>query len=86
MGEERNSCKNKKIVFMGTPEIATFALSALLDKSFDVVAVVCQPDKPSGRNKQIVFSEVKKLAISKNIKVFQPVSYTQMTQTKKIQV
>ncbi|BAC43840.1 methionyl-tRNA formyltransferase [Malacoplasma penetrans] len=72
MGEKRNSCKNKKIVFMGTPEIATYALNALLEKSFDVVAVVCQPDKPIGRKKEIIFSSVKKLAIEKNIKFFQP--------------
>lgn len=72
MGEKRNSCKNKKIVFMGTPEIATYALNALLDKPYDVVAVVCQPDKPIGRKKEIIFSSVKKLAIEKNIKFFQP--------------
>lgn len=80
MGEERNSCKNKKIVFMGTPEIATYALNALLDKSFDVVGVVCQPDKPSGRNKEIIYSSVKELAIKKNIKIFQPLKIKEIEQ------
>ena len=72
MGEKGNCCKNKKIVFMGTPEIATYALNALLNKNYDVVAVVCQPDKVSGRKKEIIFSEVKKLAIEKKILFFQP--------------
>ena len=72
MGEKRNCCENKKIVFMGTPEIATFALKALLEKKYNVVAVVCQPDKFSGRKKEIIFSEVKKFAIEKNILFFQP--------------
>lgn len=72
MGEKGSSCKNKKIVFMGTPEISTYALNALLDKGYDVVGIVSQPDKPTGRNKKIVFSEVKKLALEKNITLFQP--------------
>lgn len=72
MGKERNSCENKKIVFMGTPNIATYALKALLDMGFDVDAIITQPDKPVGRKKDIVFSDVKKFALNKNIKIFQP--------------
>ncbi len=72
MGEKRNCCESQKIVFMGTPEIATFALNALLDKKYNVVAIICQPDKISGRKKEIIFSEVKKLAIEKKIIFFQP--------------
>lgn len=72
MREKGDSSKNKKIVFMGTPNIATYALNSLNDCGFDVVAVVTQPDKPIGRNKKIVFSDVKQLAIEKNIKIFQP--------------
>lgn len=61
------------VVFMGTPEIGSFALKALLDnKRFQVVGVVCQPDRPIGRKKEIVFSPVKELAIKNNIKLFQP--------------
>ena len=80
MGEKRNCCEDKKIVFMGTPEIATFALKALLDKKYNVIAVVCQPDKVSGRKKEIIFSEVKKLAIEKNIVFFQPTKIKEIKQ------
>ncbi len=72
MRQEGESCKSKKIVFMGTPEISTFALKALIDKGYDIVAIVTQPDKPSGRKKTVVFSDVKKFAIEKNITYYQP--------------
>lgn len=72
MREKGSNCKNKKIVFMGTPEISTYALNALLDKGYDVVAIVSQPDKPSGRKNKIIYSDVKKIALEKNISLFQP--------------
>lgn len=72
MRKEGDSCKNKKIVFMGTPSISIFALQALMDKGFDIVGIVSQPDKPIGRKKEIVFSPVKDFAIKHNIKLFQP--------------
>ncbi|HBN94707.1 MAG TPA: methionyl-tRNA formyltransferase, partial [Firmicutes bacterium] len=37
-----------RIVFMGTPEFAVPSLEALLDEH-EVVAVVTQPDRRSGR-------------------------------------
>ena len=40
-----------RIVFMGTPELARVVLHQLVsDGRFDIVAVVAQPDRPSGRN------------------------------------
>ena len=60
-----------KIIFLGTPDFAVKPLQALLDGNFDVIAVVCQPDKPSLRGNKVVFSPVKQLAIKNNIKVFQ---------------
>ena len=61
-----------KIIFMGTPEIATHCLNRLLESHHQISAVVTQPDKPSGRGQKISLSPVKKLAISKNIPVFTP--------------
>lgn len=61
-----------KVIFMGTPKIAAVCLAAILEqKDVEVVAVVCQPDKPTGRHKEIVFSPVKQLALEHNIKVLQ---------------
>ena len=37
-----------RIIYMGTPEFAAIALSAIV-KEHEVVAVVTQPDKPEGR-------------------------------------
>lgn len=59
-----------KIVFMGTPEFGLPTLEALNEK-YNVVGVVCQPDKPSNRG-EIKFSKIKEYALENNIKVFQP--------------
>jgi len=55
--------KNLRIVYMGTPEFAVAPLKALLDKEYNVIAVITAPDKPAGRGKKIQQSEVKKYAI-----------------------
>ncbi|KFB07286.1 methionyl-tRNA formyltransferase [Malacoplasma iowae DK-CPA] len=58
---------------MGTPEIGSYALKALLDNNaFDVKTVICQPDKVSGRKKEVEFSPVKKMAIENNLTIYQP--------------
>lgn len=68
-----------KVIFMGTPKIAAVCLAAILEhKDIEVVAVVCQPDKPVGRHKEIVFSPVKQLAIEHNIKVLQDVKISNL--------
>lgn len=60
-------------VFFGTAEIACPSLSALSDSGFaKVVAVVSQPDKPSGRDLQIRPTPVKALALERGIPVLQP--------------
>ncbi|MET1256449.1 methionyl-tRNA formyltransferase [Aliikangiella maris] len=64
-----------KIIFAGTPEFAEVALQALLDAGHNIVAVYCQPDRPSGRGKKIVFGPVKQLAVEHNIPVEQPLNF-----------
>lgn len=61
-----------KILFMGTPDFAVNVLNGLID-NYDVVGVVCQPDKEVGRHKEIKFPPVKEAAIKHNIKVYQPI-------------
>jgi methionyl-tRNA formyltransferase len=64
-----------KIVFFGTPAFAVPTLQALMaDNRFEVMAVVSQPDKPSGRGQQLQPTPVKQLAQAANIPVHQPVS------------
>lgn len=61
-----------RIIFMGTPEFAVPSLKALTESQDEVVAVVCQPDKPVGRKKELTKPPVKIFAESLNIPVLQP--------------
>jgi len=60
------------ILFMGTPEFALTSLEKLVQKNYDIVAVVTQPDRPKGRGKQLVAPPVKGAAERYNIPVLQP--------------
>lgn len=60
-----------KVIFMGTPSFASHILEALIEKT-DVIMVVCQPDRQKDRKGNLLFPEVKKLALENNIEVFQP--------------
>ncbi|MCI8575878.1 MAG: methionyl-tRNA formyltransferase [Bacilli bacterium] len=63
--------KDKKIVFMGTPDFAVPILQMLIE-NYDVVLVVTQPDKPVGRKQIMTPSPIKQLALNHHIDVFQP--------------
>ncbi len=63
-----------KIIFAGTPHFAEKALKALLQKQVEVVAVLTQPDRPSGRGMQLKPSPVKQLAEQNGLPVLQPLS------------
>lgn len=62
-----------KIIFAGTPHFAASALAALL-KEHQIVAVLTQPDRPSGRGMQLTASPVKQLALQHGLPVLQPVT------------
>ena len=58
---------------MGTPELATTSLEALLAApGVQVVAVVTQPDRPKGRNLKLTPSPVKIVATRERLPVLQP--------------
>lgn len=63
---------NPKILFMGTPEIAATALSALLDAKCNVVGVFTGQDKPRGRGHQMTPTAVKALALESGVPVYTP--------------
>lgn len=65
--------KEKRVVFMGTPDFAVEPLKVLIEKT-NVVLVVTKPDALVGRKKIVTPSPVKKLAIDNNIPVFTPES------------
>ena len=64
--------KDKKILFMGTPDIAAEALEYLIRNDFNVVCAVTQPDKPKGRGHKLMPTEVKAEAMKYGIDVYQP--------------
>lgn len=63
--------KDKRIVFMGTPDFSVPVLKMLIE-NYNVVAVVTQPDKQVGREGKIKMTPVKELALSYDIPVLQP--------------
>ncbi len=66
--------KTLRIVFMGTPHLAVPVLQALLDGPDEVIAAVCQPDKPKGRGKKLSAPPVKIVATEHGIPLLQPTS------------
>lgn len=61
-----------RIIFMGTPDFAVPSLQALLDSPDEVIAVICQPDKKSGRGRKLSAPPTKNLATEYNIPILQP--------------
>ncbi len=65
----------KKIIFMGTPEISTHYLNALLNTDFNILSVFSQPPKKQSRGMNLIESPIHKLSIQNNIKVFTPINF-----------
>ncbi|MFN7065094.1 MAG: methionyl-tRNA formyltransferase [Aquificaceae bacterium] len=65
------------ILFFGTPEFALPSLKKLA-KEFKVIALVCQPDRPSGRGQKLTPPPTKLVAKELSIKVFQPEKRSQI--------
>lgn len=61
-----------RIVFMGTPKFASDILEGLLEKGFNIIGAVCQPDKEVGRKHELKACEVKQKCLDCDIKVLSP--------------
>lgn len=61
-----------KVIFAGTPEFARQALAAINTAGHDVVLVLTQPDRPSGRGMKLTPSPVKQEAEKHGVPVYQP--------------
>jgi len=61
-----------RLVFAGTPEFAERSLVALLSAGHQVALVLTQPDRPSGRGMRPAQSAVKRVALERELEVFQP--------------
>lgn len=66
--------KNKKIIFMGTPDYATIIFEKILEENYNVVALFTQPDKPVGRKQELTPPHIKKFALEHGLSmpIYQP--------------
>ena len=64
--------KDKRVVFMGTPEFSVPVLEMLIENT-NVVLVVTQPDKEVGRHHELKATPIKECALKHNIEVYQPI-------------
>ena len=70
-----------RTIFMGTPSFSVPALQALLrDPRFEVLGVLTQPDRPSGRGQKLQPSPVKLTAEQSGIPIWQPTSLRKDTE------
>ena len=67
-----------RIIFAGTPTFSLKPLEAIVNSNFDVVMVVTQPDRKSGRGQKLSASPVKIRANQFGIEVFQPESLSDL--------
>ena len=63
--------KDIKVVFMGTPSFAVPVLEKLIE-NYNVIMVVCQPDRAKDKKGNIIYPPIKELALKNNIEVYQP--------------
>ena len=63
-----------KVLFMGTPIFAVNVLDKIYQNNYDIVGVVTAPDKPAGRGKKIMQSDVKLYCLTKKLHLLQPIN------------
>ena len=73
------------IIFAGTPAFAVPSLQMLLTARKQLCAVYTQPDRPSGRGRQLHPSPIKELALQHNLPVYQPLSLNAPEQWQRIE-
>ena len=61
-----------EVVFFGTPEFAVLPLQVLLESGHEVIAIVTQPDRQSGRGRRMKSCPVKTLAQNAGLRILQP--------------
>jgi methionyl-tRNA formyltransferase len=57
---------------MGTPELAKDVFEALILEGYNIVGIVSQPDRPTGRTRELTLTPTKRLGLAHNIPVYQP--------------
>jgi len=76
---------SKRIIFMGTPEIASAYLQSLININHNVVAVYSQPARKKGRGMHIQESPVQVIAKKNSIQTFTPTEFVSKISKKEIE-
>ncbi|MCL4437625.1 methionyl-tRNA formyltransferase [Patescibacteria group bacterium] len=63
---------NLRYVFFGTPDFAAIVLEKLIRGGFKPEIIICNPDKPAGRNKALTLPPVKIIAQKYKLNISQP--------------
>lgn len=61
-----------RILFAGTPQLASYILQELLASDHNIMACFTQADKPTGRGQKLAASPVKQCALAHNLPIYQP--------------
>src|SRR5215510_4967817 len=61
-----------RLVFCGTPQFAVPTLNALAKAGHEIALMVCQPDRASGRGRQLLAPAAKQRALELGFTVTQP--------------
>ena len=67
--------KDKRIIFMGSPQVASEYLQILVQNNLNVIGVYTQPPSPKGRGMTIQNSPVHDEALKQNIPVYHPKNF-----------
>lgn len=71
-----------RTIYMGTPEFAVPSLRLLSQQSWiEIIGVMTQPDRPTGRGNKLVASPIKQFALEQGFHVLQPTSLRKDAQT-----
>jgi len=60
-----------KVVFFGSPKSALPSLRKIIDAGHTIELIITQPDKPSGRGKNLSSSPIKQQALAEDLPIYQ---------------
>lgn len=63
---------DKRIVFLGTPQLSAYVLEGMIKEGFNIVGVITKEDKPVGRKMILTPSPVAQIAKKYGIETFKP--------------
>ena len=64
--------KTRRILCMGTPELARDVFEALILEGYNIIGIVSQPDRLTGRAQAVTLTPTKRLGLAYDIPVYQP--------------